>query len=136
MGCTHFEEPRNIGVFALKIETAHLFFGTRKLSCGFLDGTLSITQSWPLEALFVYLYFSLITVYCDSWYGSVYDSRNKCKRTIKTVPWVRSKHKKVQKNAYLLWHGHTICKFLGHHYHNNKYTFFWTFWGLDLVLEC
>ena len=25
----------------------------------------------------------------------------------------RSKHKKVQKNAYLLWHGHTICIFSG-----------------------
>ena len=26
---------------------------------------------------------------------------------------IRSKPKKVQKNAYLLWHGHTICKFSG-----------------------
>ena len=34
-----------------------------------------------------------------------------------------SKHKKVQKNAYLLWHGHTVCKF-------------WSFLCLDLVLKC
>jgi len=29
----------------------------------------------------------------------------------KLISWTKSKHKKVQKNAYLLWHGHTICTF-------------------------
>ena len=64
---------------------------------------------------------------------------------LQTLDVSRSKHKKVQTNAYLFWQGHTVCKFSGksplssYKIHKrscqNKSAFVWTCLCLDFVSE-